>query len=237
MTTTADPWSFFDKIYCISIDTRIDRRTEAKKQFAACGLLERVEFILVKKHPANQEEGIYQSHMTCLKKGLQAGAEQILIFEDDILIKNFQPNLLRNAENFLQKTPNWNAFFLGAITSKMTKTDESSVVSIQYRCLAHAYALKRPFAERIIQQPWENVPYDNLLREHCKNFFALSPMIAFQSTASTDNQTIVLDRMRRLFGGLPFIQKTNEFFQRHKTLIIFTHLLVFIAITWITISH
>jgi glycosyl transferase, family 25 len=230
MTSPPDPWCFFDKIYCISIDTRIDRRTEAKKQFIQAGLLERVEFVLVEKHPENQEKGIFQSHMKCLKKGLEAGANHILIFEDDILIKNFQPQPLLHAEQFLKSNRGWKAFFLGAISNRTKKTDETAVVSIQYRCLAHAYALNRPFAEQFIRESWSNIPYDNLLRKHCKDFFALSPMIAFQSKASSDNQTIVLDRIRRFFGGLPFIQKSSEFFQCYKLIIVCAHILVLMAL-------
>ncbi len=237
MISKTDPWSFFDKIYCISIDTRIDRRTEAKKQFSKCELLDRVEFIIVKKHPSNQEMGIFQSHIACLQKGLQAGAKHILIFEDDILIKNFQPQSLCKAEDFLQRTPDWNAFFLGAISSKISKTDTPVVVNIQFRCLAHAYALNKPFAKHIIQQPWIGIPFDDMLREQSKISFAISPMIAFQNTTTTDNQTVILDRVRRFFGGLLFIQKSNEFFQYHKTLIVYSHiafftLLVLIGVCW-----
>jgi GR25 family glycosyltransferase involved in LPS biosynthesis len=231
MAPLADPWLFFDKIYCISIDKRLDRRTEAKKQFAAVGLLERVEFELVTKHPDNQEKGIFQSHMHCLHKGLQAGARHILIFEDDILFQGFNGQKLHHATTFLQTLHAWNAFFLGALTTRITKTTELNVVKIRYRCLAHAYALNRPFAQRIIQEEWNGIPFDDLLRRHDNDFFALSPMLAFQSHASTDNQTIRLDRMRRLFGGLPFIQKMNEHFQRHKALILWLHFLLFTALT------
>ena len=83
----SDCWAFFDKIYCISLDTRPDRRKQAEKQFADVGLLERVEFIIVEKHPVNQEKGIFQSHMFCLSKGLKANARNILIFEDDVFFK------------------------------------------------------------------------------------------------------------------------------------------------------
>ncbi|MFH2124006.1 MAG: glycosyltransferase [Pseudomonadota bacterium] len=231
MTPVADPWLFFDKIYCISIDKRLDRRTEAKKQFASVGLLERVEFELVTKHPDNQEKGIFQSHMQCLHKGLQAGARHILIFEDDILFQEFNGQNLHHATTFLQTLPAWNAFFPGALTTRITRTTEPSVVKIRYRCLAHAYALNRPFAQRIVQEEWSGIPFDDLLRRHDKDFFALSPMIAFQGRAGTDNQTVVLDKMRRFFGGLPFIQKTNETFQRHKQLIVSLHLLFLAALT------
>jgi len=230
MTTSLDPWSFFDKIYCISIDTRIDRRTEAKKQFSAAGFLDKVEFVLVKKHPDNPEKGIFESHISCLKKGLQAGAEHILVFEDDILIRNFKPHPLHESQAFLNQNPDWNAFFLGAIISKMQKTITRSVVKVQFRCLAHAYAINQHFAKQLVQQPWNNIPFDDLLKQQCENFFALSPMIAFQSDASSDNQTIALDKLRRVFGGLPFIQKSTEFYQRYKLAILCSHALVFIAL-------
>ena len=236
MAPAADPWSFFDKIYCISIDARDDRRAEAKRQFGDVGLLERVEFEIVKKHPVNREKGIFQSHMRCLNKGLQAGARHILIFEDDILFQGFTSETLRNATLFLHNSPAWNGFFLGGITSKMSKTVEPSVVRIRYRCLAHAYALNRPFARRLVQESWDGIPFDDILRRHCNDFFALYPMVAFQSQASTDNQTIAIDKMRRFFGGLPFIQKSNEFFQRHKPLIICLHLLVLTALTLLIIQ-
>jgi GR25 family glycosyltransferase involved in LPS biosynthesis len=230
MTTSLDPWSFFDKIYCISIDTRIDRRTEAKKQFSAAGFLDKVEFVLVKKHPENPEKGIFESHISCLKKGLEAGAKNILVFEDDILIQNFKPHTLHEAQAFLNQNPDWNAFFLGAIISKMQKTITRSVVKVQFRCLAHAYALNQHFAKQLVQQSWNNIPFDDLLKQQCENFFALSPMIAFQSDASSDNQTIALDKLRRVFGGLPFIQKSTEFYQRYKLVILCSHTLVFIAL-------
>jgi GR25 family glycosyltransferase involved in LPS biosynthesis len=229
MTVPFDPNHFFDKIYCISIDTRRDRREDAKKQFANIGLLNRVEFVIVKKHPENREEGIFQSHMICINKGLQAGGKHILIFEDDILIKKFQPQSLLSAIDFLQKIPSWNSFLLGAISSKITATDEQSVVKLQYRSLAHAYALNRPFAEHLTRRSWDGTPFDELLRQECKDYYALSPMIAFQSDTSTDNQRILLDRVRRLLGGLPFIQRANEFFQRYKRVIVYSHLLLTMA--------
>ncbi len=230
MTPGTDPWSFFDKIYCISIDTRKDRRYEAKRQFASCGLLDLVEFVLVTKHPSNREEGIFVSHMHCIRKGLDAGAQRILIFEDDILLKKFDPNRLNKAISQLKENPSWKAFFLGAICTGITKTPEPCLSSIRYRCLAHSYALNRPFAEDLLQRTWSGIPYDTLLKKECHNFFALSPMIAFQSPAASDNQTITLDRFRRLFGGLPLIQRANEFFQRHKAAIISLHLLFLAAL-------
>ena len=225
-----DSWAFFDKIYCISIDQRNDRREKAEIQFADVGLLNRVEFVIVSRHPENREKGIFQSHMLCLKKGLAEGARNILIFEDDVFFHNFDVRVLRDTFSYLDSSTNWNAMFLGCITSGSSKTRQKSLVKIKYRCLAHAYALNQPFAKRVAQEEWNGIPFDNLLQRHNTDFYAIHPMCAFQGHSGTDNQTVAIDMIRRLFGGLPFIQKANEFYQNHKVPLIAVHLAVLLML-------
>jgi GR25 family glycosyltransferase involved in LPS biosynthesis len=225
----SDTWNFFDKIYCISLDVRLDRREQAKQQFAAVGLLGRVEFVIVAKHPENQEQGIFESHMLCLENGLAAGAQHILVFEDDILFRDFDPRALAEACASLNRLKTWNGLFLGCITNGSRKTQTRSLVTIKYRCLAHAYALNAPFAKRIARERWSAIPFDDLLRRSNVDFFALHPMCAFQGLSGTDNQTVAIDRMRRFFGGLPFIQRVNELYQNHKALFLVVHLAVLLV--------
>lgn len=231
-----DSWLFFDTIYCISINARTDRRQQARQELARVGLLERVEFIIVEKHPNNPEQGIFESHIHCINKGLESGGRHILIFEDDVFFQGFEAQNLRGACLFLENRANWEVFFLGGITSGSTPTETKYVVRVKYRCLAHAYAVNRPFAECLSRQRWSGIPFDDLLRQYNSNFFALYPMIAFQGLASTDNQTLTIDRMRRLFGGLPFIQKINEFFQNHKKAVISIHLFFLMVLTALTLK-
>jgi len=225
-----DPWKFFDTIYCISVDDRLDRREHVKKQFAEVGLLERVEFVLVARHPENREKGIFESHMLCLKKALAAGARHILVFEDDVFFRDFDSRTLAEACLQLDRLARWDGLFLGGITSGSRKTGVKSLVSIKYRCLSHAYALNAPFARRIVRDEWSGIPYDGLLRRNNGDFFAIYPMCAFQGLSASDNQTVAIDRMRRLFGGLPFIQKMNEIYQNHKALVLAVHLAVFLVL-------
>ena len=100
--TSDNYWEYFDKIYCISLDEREDRRAEAKIQFGKIGILDKVEFVIVKKHPHNCEQGIFESHMVCIKKGIRAGANNIVIFEDDILFERFSPASLKNCIDLLR---------------------------------------------------------------------------------------------------------------------------------------
>ena len=229
-------WNFFDTIYCISVDLRQDRRQTARQEFARVGLQDRVEFVIVKKHPRNPEQGIYESHLLCMEKGLAAGAETILIFEDDILFTGFKETELRRACSQLAGHAGWNALFLGCMVSRIERTDSSSLVRISYRCLTHGYAVSRRFAEHIVQIPWQGIPYDGLLRQQCDNYFAVHPMTAFQSSSPTDNHTLLIDRMRRFFGGLQRLQRLNELFHFHKKLIAVSHGAVFflaVIIGWL----
>jgi len=233
---TANNWEFFDKIYCISLDERADRRKEAKRQFGRIGLLEKVEFVIVKKHPQNIEQGIFESHLTCLAKGIRAGADTIVVFEDDILFERFNPANLKNSIDFLSTSPLWNALYFGCLVSGSKKTQTRSILKIKYRCLTHAYVFSRKFAESLVKIPWQETAFDDLLRSLNDEFYAIYPSFAFQSNLRSDNSRfLALDKFRRLFGGLRRLQKGNELFHRHRTLVILLHIIIIMLIIMLTI--
>ena len=232
----ANYWDYFDRFYCISLDERADRRAEAKRQFSRIGLLEKVEFVIVKKHPQNIEQGIFESHQTCLAKGIRAGAETIVVFEDDILFERFSPADLKNCIDFLSTNSHWKALFFGCLVSGSKKTQNRSVLKIKYRCLAHAYVFSRKFAESLVSISWRKIAYDDLLRSLNDKFYAIYPSFAFQSNMRSDNSRFLrLDKFRRLCGGLRRLQKGNELFHRHRTLVILLHFIIILLIILLTI--
>lgn len=228
-------WAFFDKIFCISLDERTDRRDEAKRQFSKVGLLNRTEFVIVKKHPDNCEQGIYESHMTCIRQGIQADAGNIAIFEDDIIFERFSAAKLKRCVEFLRAKTDWSILFFGCLVTGSKTTENESVLKVKYRSLAHAYVLNRRFAEVLVQKPWQNIAFDAVLASCCENCYMIYPSIAFQSNSATDNMNyLALEKFRRLFGGLRRIQKWNERYYRHKTIFIATHvILIVLIILWI----
>lgn len=231
-------WEYFDKIYCISLDERADRREQAKAQFRAVGLADKVEFVVVKKHPVDCEQGIYESHLLCMEKGIRAHADTIVIFEDDIIFDRFNPDTIEKFIDFLATNTDCKIMFLGCMVKKSVKTDNRSVLKIRFRSLAHAYVLNREFAETIVKIPWQKIPFDDMLRDIKNNqMYAVYPSFAFQSNSRSDNQRYLpLDRFRRLFGGLRRLQKMNEFYHYNKTLIIGGHiLLVLLLIVILTV--
>jgi GR25 family glycosyltransferase involved in LPS biosynthesis len=228
----AASWDNFDKIYCISVDERTDRRAEARAQFARAGLTERVEFVIVPKHPTDCEQGIYESHLLCMEKGLTAGAERILIFEDDVVFERFEGEILAHCADFLSRNQTWHMLFLGCMVRGSRSTAYPSVRKIKYRSLTQAYVIHRRFAEILVQHPWHKIPYDDFLKGlRDDETYVVYPAIAFQSNSRSDNERYLpLDRFRRLCGGLQNLQKRNGFYHRHRPLIIGAHVLVFLLI-------
>lgn len=218
-------WAYFDRVYCISLEERPDRRAEARAQFAAVGLLPRVEFVIAKKHPVDPEQGVYESHMRCIGKALAAGARYFLVLEDDIVFDGFHEGRLKDAMAFLSTLPAWHMLFLGCMVQGSRRTRCPSVMKIRYRSLTHACVLNRGFAETLARIPWQNVPYDDLLRDLSdEHTYALYPAAAFQSNSPSDNDRYLpLDRFRRIFGGLRRLQKLDEFYHRHRRLIVAAH--------------
>lgn len=228
-------WNFFDQIFCISLKERPDRREKVRLEFAKVGLQDKVNFLIVNRHPHDCEQGIYESHLICIQKGLEAKAERILIFEDDVCFDRFNNARLKDCIDFLLRHPTWNVFFFGCLVSGIQRTPFKNVLKIKYRSLTHAYVLNRKFAEVLIQRPWQKVAYDDFLKSFNQEFYAVYPSFAFQNDSTSDNPKYLwLDKVRRLCGGLQRIQKGNEFlFLNFKRLFALHLLIVLLVLFWI----
>ena len=237
VTKEFNSWVFFDRLYCVSLQERKDRRKSALKEFSKVGLADRVEFELGEHHPYNIEQGVYESHMICLRKGLEAGAKNIVVFEDDVEFDRFDPERLRSCIEFLSQHPEWKVLLLGALIHSSRKTTNPCVQKVRYQSLTHAYALNRHYAETLAYEPWQGIVNDTLFRPLTDDVYAIYPMCAFQKYFTSDNYKYPkLVLIRRLLGGLKRIQKTNEFYQRHKFGVIAAHVMIilFLLIVFFT---
>ena len=237
MKQETNVWDFFDRIYCISIEERQDRRRAAAAAFSRVGLTGKVEFVIVKRHPSDVEQGMYESHMTCLRKGLEAGAERIVIFEDDVVFARYDPEHFRQCTRFLLEHPDWKVLLLGALIRSSRKTTHPFIQKVGYQSLGHAYAINRSYAESVAYQPWRGIVIDTLFRPLTDHLYAVYPMFAFQNDSASDNDKYPgLERFRRLCGGLERIQKANEFYQRHKWGLISAHIMVLLSVLIIILA-
>ena len=227
-------WEFFDRLYCISLQEREDRRKSALKEFSKVGLADRVEFVIGERHPYDMEQGVYESHMMCLRKGLEAGARNIIVFEDDVEFDRFDPERLRSCTEFLRQHPEWKVLLLGALIRSSRKTTNPCVQKVRYQSLTHAYALNRHYAETLAYEPWQGIVNDTLFRPLTYDVYAIYPMCAFQKNFTSDNYKYPkLVLIRRLLGGLKRIQKANEFYHRHKFGIYVAHVIVILLVLFV----
>ena len=235
----ANGWDYFDRIYCISLEDRENRRAAAAASFANVGLTGKIEFILVQPHPLNIEQGMYESHMTCLRKGLEAGAKSIVVFEDDVIFDRFDAERFRQCTEFLAQHPDWKVLLLGALIRASKKTANPFIQKVRYQSLAHAYALNRYYAESLAYRPWEGAVIDTLFRPLKDNIYAVYPLFAFQNDFTSDNDKKYkgLELFRRLCGGLERIQKVNEFYLRHKFGIIAAHVIILLFLLIVILSR
>lgn len=221
------PWAFFDKLYCISLRDRTDRRERARLEFSRLGIEKRIEFLLVDKDHDDPCRGIFASHLLCMEKAIDAGAQQWVVFEDDVVFHRYAPKVLTDAVKYLSTGSAWTLLFFGCLIKGSSKPGNPRIKKIQYQALTHAYAVNRAFGKKIASQPWRGTPYDVMLKNLCDDYLGITPFFAFQSNAETDNDACRgLDRFRRCFGGLGFIQLMNEFFHAHRMMIILGHLAV-----------
>lgn len=217
-------WDHFDQIHCITLRERQDRRRSAEAAFRRLGILDRVVFHVAERHPENPEQGIFESHQACLRKGLSAGARCIAVFEDDVVVERYCPRRLRRGVDHLAAGREWDLLLFGALVAHARRTSCPSLMQVQYRCLAHAYAVTAPLARRIADSPWRHEPYDAMVRRLASTCYMIYPAFAFQSDAATDNDRLRwLDRCRRACGGLRRIQKVNEWYHRHRWPVIAGH--------------
>lgn len=237
ISSEKNDWDFFERIYCITLAERSDRRRQAEQEFQKVGLDGRVTFITVDRHPINSEKGIYESHMLCLRQGIAQGAQTMVIFEDDVVFERFSPQRLKACVTFLSREADWQAFFFGCLARKSRKTAYPDIVAVTYRCMAHAYVVSHDFARQLVNKPWQGIPFDAMLNRFQEGYFAVYPSFAFQSDASSDNtEHPSLDRFRRWCGGLQRIQKANEWTRRHFKLLVILHVMgvaVIIGLGWL----
>lgn len=105
-----NPFHYFDQIYLINLDRRVDRLSQTLEEFEKVGIVDyqRVSGI---EH-SNPAIGCHLSHALVFSDALINGYDRILIFEDDV---EFFPQAVYTLEESLKElNPEWDMLYLGA---------------------------------------------------------------------------------------------------------------------------
>jgi hypothetical protein len=176
---SSDPFRFFDLIYCINLDARPDRWQEVIREFSAVGIADRVERFPAITH-AEPREGCRSSHVECVRRAEAAGAETVLIFEDDVIFRGLTKERLARLLACLHTIPDWELFYLGGtVLANPERHGELMKVPMAG---THAYAIHRRAFAKIGEC---TLPYDIWLANHLRSYCA-DPIVAWQRDGFSD---------------------------------------------------
>jgi len=190
-------WSFVDRAYCISLESRPDRTAAAAAEFHRVGLCRRVLFYRPAKHPKSTKQGIWTSHRAVAAHARRRGSKRTLIMEDDVLFsRRLGPASLERAQRALDLLPpHWTIFFLGhwPLWAYFAKPGILRTGSV----CAHAYIASplllewlhhHPSAKEKVQKTPKVIGSGiDAAYARLEAAYALFPMIAIQSGSKSDN--------------------------------------------------
>lgn len=159
---------YFSKIYCINLDTRLDRWRYVSKHFSRFGLkraVERFPAIDVRNDPVWMKHekllkdnysllamcGCMLSHRKIVESAKQSGLENVLVFEDDVkFLKENIHNLGRSLADLDRLE--WDVFYLGATYMWALEPVGSYLVNVPNGAYAtHAIAYNHSIYDQILE--------------------------------------------------------------------------------------
>ena len=147
---------FFDRIYCINIDRRVDRWESCIKEFEKHGLqVERFSAIDGNNekynlgYPYDNELAGAMSHLNVLKRSKELGLKNVLILEDDVV---FIDNLNELFCEYIKQLPeNWDGLHFGGNHILPLRRINSNLSKMSKSYALHAYGINEKSYIHIIE--------------------------------------------------------------------------------------
>ena len=135
----SNAFDYFDEIYCINLDHRIDRWENAKKEFGKAGILDRVKrFSAIKENDGRL--GIIKSNLAIIKIAKEKKLNNVLIFEDDVKFIVDEPQEVLKVSIEQTKGINWYLFYLGANTHNRLIKFKPNLILLRNAFAVHSMA-------------------------------------------------------------------------------------------------
>lgn len=180
---------FFDGVYCINLDERTDRWEQAQKEFEKLGINDVKRFSAVKHEKG--AIGCRESHLDIIKEVKVLGLNNVLIFEDDVLVLEEHINKVEGALNDL-KDIGWELFYFGATVDPNVgklRPVTPNLVLTNFAYTTHAYAINHTMFDFILEQaplhPIIDVFYCRNIVPRNKSFI-INPMLCIQQESYSD---------------------------------------------------
>jgi len=213
-----NPFDYFDKIFCINLDSRPDRWETVQTEFDKVGILDRVERVSavtkeqIPYHPGGHNRhsenydlvgafAVSLSHHSCLVRAMESNVSNYLVFEDDVCFEKYDEEYLKLC---LSELPSdWKLFLLGCDAWGRSKCEDFSanLFKIDGFGLAHAYSInhmmfetyRSEFEKRVLVAKTRRKRWwkrvEYFLSQICREFFTAKEQIAFQTEGISDVAT------------------------------------------------
>jgi GR25 family glycosyltransferase involved in LPS biosynthesis len=174
---------FFDKIYCINLEERVDRWMSAKKEMDEMGIQNVKRFSAIKNKIGHL--GCRDSHIEIIKDAKNNGYKRILILEDDFIFINKDKDQINDILNQLNNV-DWELFYFGATVhlydGKLVKVDKN-LVQTNFAYTTHSYAVNSSIYDFIIDNAKNydiiDIFYNDHIVKNNKTYIS-NPMICLQ---------------------------------------------------------
>ena len=189
--------NFFDKIYCINLEKRVDRWENCVKQFTKYGIeVERFNAVNggeVAPNGVNSllpgEVGIIRSNYNVIKDAKEKGYKRIVIFEDDVeLCEDFNERFLLHYNS----TPeDWRFLYMGGNHVGGLIPVNSKVSKMRHSYAIHAICVHEELYDHILSMlEEERVQVDVTYAQLQKIFpsYVFRPHLAWQKDGHSDIQ-------------------------------------------------
>lgn len=197
-----NPFDFFDEIYCINLDERIDRWEHAQNEFTKAGILDRVQrFSAIRD--VDGRIGIIKSNLAIIKIAKEKKLKNVLVFEDDVEFIVDDPQKVLQQSLSQVKDIKWHLFYLGANTHEKLIKFKPNLILLKNAFAVHSMAYSDLMYDAFIRK-FDNLKtirtFDDILdvylakqvQEKCICLM-VNPMMTTQMNSFSDIENRVVD--------------------------------------------
>jgi GR25 family glycosyltransferase involved in LPS biosynthesis len=172
-------WTFFDKIYCINVNTNSQRYETVKKIFEKLNM--NVEFLRVEPLK-NGTKGCFESHIKVMKDAFSKKYKNIIVFEDDILPNKINQKRIDTIINFIKNNV-YDIFYLGICPDLFM--NDSKIVDRKNKIYqvrpssAYSYIVNENTINRLKDLKFNDIPIDTYYANNFIKNYTIFPSLFY----------------------------------------------------------
>jgi hypothetical protein len=150
----ANPFMFFDAIFCLNVDDQVERWNAMKHRFEVLDIGWRVERFPAVVTPDDHHRGCAISFRAMVAEAKLRGYANVLIFEDDAVFIDTTLDIVRDAVTDLQGR-DWDLLYFGGCvhSQRFPHAEGSEVLQVPHGVTcSHAVAFNHTAFDRILEE-------------------------------------------------------------------------------------